>query len=156
MNNMEETVNRNDKMNYVEVETTNKKTSKTTKETTTQTTNSDEVDHNSLETMVQKIAKMSFEFAGPHTTFHHQHFKMVSILTHYYEQNTHCLNSHAAPCEPRKAKSEANIITGEENAENNKGNSIWAHEGRICQPMKSNNVKEKTEKITSTQMHVMH
>lgn len=41
---------------------------------------------------------MSLAFVGNYTSFHHQHFKMVDILIHHYEQTKSRLNPHATPC----------------------------------------------------------
>ena len=43
---------------------------------------------------------MSLVFAGSCTAFHHQYFKMVDILMHYFEQNMHSLNPSAKPYAP--------------------------------------------------------
>ena len=40
---------------------------------------------------------MSLVFVGNHTSFHHQHFKMVDILIHHYEQTKSRLNPYATP-----------------------------------------------------------
>ena len=40
---------------------------------------------------------MSLVFVGNHTNFHHQHFKMVDILIHHYEQTKWSLNPYATP-----------------------------------------------------------
>lgn len=45
---------------------------------------------------------MSLVFAGSHAAFHYQYFKMVDILVHHFEQQSHGLNSHAAPYAHRK------------------------------------------------------
>ena len=38
---------------------------------------------------------------GLHAAFHHQYFKMVDVLIHYFEMSTKKLNPCAKPCEPK-------------------------------------------------------
>ena len=47
-----------------------------------------------------------FEFAGPHTTFHHQHFQMVDLTTTHCKRAMNRLNQHALPHEPKASNNE--------------------------------------------------
>ena len=47
---------------------------------------------------------MSLVFVGQHTNFHHQHFKMVDMLIHHYEQTKWSLNPCATPYIPKEPK----------------------------------------------------
>lgn len=51
---------------------------------------------------------MSLVFSGSCVAFHYQYFKMVGILTHRFEHQTHGLNPHAAPYAHRKEEKKVN------------------------------------------------
>ena len=66
-------------------------------------------------------------FAGPHTTFHHQCFQMVDLMTMHCERTMHGLNPHVFPCEPEVS----NIKLKEEKESTRKGEKVEQQHSRV-------------------------
>ena len=91
---------------------------------------------------------MSLVFVGNYTSFHHQHFKMVDILIHHYEQTKSRLNPHATPhrckeqiminnndmkVEKKKTDTSEDMKEAQAHNDSTDSNNQWINEGRTFQ-----------------------